>query len=232
MRFFQLFLFSLNIFFSFMQSIERFVKGRVTGDVPEMFPEIQQLVSMIDSEASLPVYKFVNDYLEKVDSSLDFQVCMLLYPDAKKKEELEYLPECKAVGISEVELITSGAVRGIPTSLMTRGLMVEIYRYGGKYFGDNCINKFYETIRAIFQINQMITTEQCSLFSKVRRDAEKMAKLKRNKQLKQVKAEIFGIADLPGKKADDEVDPLIERLRSFDIKVGVVGIPVEVRGGG
>jgi hypothetical protein len=43
-----------------------------------------------------------------------------------------------------------------------------------------------------------------------------------------VKAEIFGIADLPGKKADDEVDPLIERLRSFDIKVGVVGIPVEV----
>jgi hypothetical protein len=156
---------------------------------------------------------------------------MLLYPDAKKKEELEYLPECKAVGISEVELITSGAVRGIPTSLMTRGLMVEIYRYGGKYFGDNCINKFYETIRAIFQINQ-ITTEQCSLFSKVRRDAEKMAKLKRNKQLKQVKAEIFGIADLPGKKADDEVDPLIERLRSFDIKVGVVGIPVEVRGGG
>jgi hypothetical protein len=36
-----------------------------------------------------------------------------------------------------------------------------------------------------------------------------------------VKAEIFGIADLPGKKADDEVDPLIERLRSFDIKVGV-----------
>jgi hypothetical protein len=215
-----------------MQSIERFVKGRVTGDVPEMFPEIQQLVSMIDSEPSLPVYKFVNDYLEKVDSSLDFQVCMLLYPDAKKKEELEYLPECKAVGISEVELITSGAVRGILTSLMTRGLMVEIYRYGGKYFGDNCINKFYETIRAIFQINQMITTEQCSLFSKVRRDAEKMAKLKRNKQLKQVKAEIFGIADLPGKKADDEVDPLIERLRSFDIKVGVVGIPVEVRGGG
>ena len=42
-----------------------------------------------------------------------------------------------------------------------------------------------------------------------------MAKLKRNKQfeqLKQVKAEIFGIADLPGKKADDEVDPLVESL--------------------
>lgn len=79
----------------------------------------------------------------------------------------------------------------------------------------------------------MITTEQYSLFSKVRRDAEKMVKFKRNKQfeqLKQVKAEIFGIADLPGKKADDEVDPLIERLRSFDIKVGVVGIPVEVKG--
>jgi hypothetical protein len=61
----------------------------------------------------------------------------------------------------------------------------------------------------------MITTEQCSLFSKVRRDAEKMAKLKRNKQfeqLKQVKAEILGIADLPEKKADDEVEPLIEIL--------------------
>jgi hypothetical protein len=66
---------------------------------------------------------------------------MLLYPDAKKKEELEYLPECKAVGISEVELIVSGGVRGIPTFLMTRGLMVEIYRYAGKYFGGNCINK-------------------------------------------------------------------------------------------
>jgi hypothetical protein len=63
----------------------------VTRDVPEMLPEIQQLVSMVDSEASLPVYKFLNDYLEKVDSSLDVQVCMLLYPDAKKKEELEYL---------------------------------------------------------------------------------------------------------------------------------------------
>jgi hypothetical protein len=133
-----------------MKSIVRFVKGRVTGDVPEMLPEIQQLVSMVDSEASLPVYTFLNDYLEKVDSSLDVQVCMLLYPDAKKKEELEYLPECKAVGISEVELIVSGGVKGIPTSLMTRGLMVELYRYAGKYFGGNCINKFYETIRAIF----------------------------------------------------------------------------------
>jgi hypothetical protein len=49
-----------------------------------MLPEIQQLVSMVDSEASLPVYTFLNDYLEKVDSSLDVQVCMLLYPDAKK----------------------------------------------------------------------------------------------------------------------------------------------------
>lgn len=115
-----------------MKSIVRFVQGRVTRDVPEMLPEIQQLVSMVDSEASLPVYTFLNDYLEKVDSSLDLQVCMLLYPDAKKKEELEYLPECKAVGISEVELIVSGGVRGIPTSLMTRGLMVEIYRYAGK----------------------------------------------------------------------------------------------------
>jgi hypothetical protein len=65
-----------------MKSIVRFVQGRVTRDVPEMLPEIQQLVSMVDSEASLPVYKFLNDYLEKVDSSLDLQVCMLLYPDA------------------------------------------------------------------------------------------------------------------------------------------------------
>ena len=137
-----------------MKSIERFVSGQVTGDVPDMLPEIQQLVSMVDSEASLPVYKFLNDYLEKVDSSLYFQVCMLLYPDAKKKEELEYLPECKAVGISEVELIASGAVRGIPTSLMTRCLMVEIHRYGGKYFGGNCVNKLYETIGSIFQIKQ------------------------------------------------------------------------------
>jgi hypothetical protein len=101
--------------------------------------------------------------------------------------------------------------------------MVEIHRYGGKYFGGNCVNKFYETIRAIFQINQMITTEQCSLFSKVRRDAEKMAKLKRNKQfeqLKQVKAEIFGIADLPGKKADDELPKfyLILQFSNFSRK--------------
>ena len=218
-----------------MKSIVRFVQGRVTRDVPEMQPEIQQLVSMVDSEASLPVYKFLHDYLEKVDSSLDLQVCMLLYPDANKKEELECLPECKAVGISEVELIASGGVRGIPTSLMTRGLMVEIHRYGGKYFGGNCVNKFYETIRAIFQINKMITTEQCKLSIKVKRDAEKMTKLKRNKnfeQLNQVKAEIFEIVfvDHPEKKADDDVDPLIEKLRSFDIQIGVVGIPVELRG--
>ena len=79
----------------------------------------------------------------------------------------------------------------------------------------------------------MITTEQCKLSLKVKRDAEKMAKLKRNKnfeQLNQAKAEIFEIVDRPEKKADDEVDPLIEILRSFDIQVGVVGIPVEVRG--
>jgi hypothetical protein len=59
----------------------------------------------------------------------------------RQEEKLRW---CKAVGISEVELIVSGGVRGIPTSLMTRGLMVEIYRYAGKYFGGNCINKFYE----------------------------------------------------------------------------------------
>ena len=53
-----------------MKSIVRFVQGRVTRDVPEMLPEIQQLVSMVDSEASLPVYKFLNDYPEKVDSGL------------------------------------------------------------------------------------------------------------------------------------------------------------------
>ena len=139
MRFFQLFLFSLNIFFSLYDEYCKVCKR--TSDVPEMLSEIQQLVSMVDSEASLPVYTFLNDYLEKVDSSLDLQVCMLLYPDAKRKEELEYLPECKAVEISEVELIVSGGVRGIPTSLMTRGLMEEIYRYAGKYFGGNCINK-------------------------------------------------------------------------------------------
>jgi hypothetical protein len=54
--------------------------------------------------------------------------------------------------------------------------MVEIHRYGGKYFGGNCVNKFYETIRAIFQINKMISTEQCKLSIKVKRDAEKMTK--------------------------------------------------------
>jgi hypothetical protein len=51
---------------------------------------------------------------------------------------------------------------------MTRGLMVEIYRYADKYFGGNCVNKFYETMRFIFQINKMITTEQCNLFLKER----------------------------------------------------------------
>ena len=55
----------------------------------------------------------------------------------------------------------------------------------------------------------MITTEQCKLSIKVKRDSEKMAKLKRNnncEQLNQVKTEIFEIADRPEKKADDEVD--------------------------
>ena len=67
--------FNLNIFFQLvMKSIVRFVKGRVTGDVREMLPEIQQLVSMVYSHASLPVYTFLNDYIEKVDSSLDFHV--------------------------------------------------------------------------------------------------------------------------------------------------------------
>jgi hypothetical protein len=57
---------------------------------------------MVYSHASLPVYTFLNDYIEKVDSSLDFQVWRLLYPDAKKKEEMEYLPECKAVGYQKL----------------------------------------------------------------------------------------------------------------------------------
>ena len=66
------------------------------------------------------------------------------------------------------------------------------------------------------------------MFQKVKLDGNRMTTLKRNKnfeQWDQAKAEIFGMSDLPEKNAEDEVDPLIERLRSFNIQVGI-----EVRG--
>lgn len=132
------------------------------------------------------------------------------------KDELEYHPECKAVGISEVELMTC---RGIPTSLMTRGLMVEIHCYVGKYFGGNSM-KLYDLFARLTR--QLL---------KARRDAEKITKLKTKNekfdQFNQVKADNFGSVYLAQKNADDEIYPLIEILRSFHIQVG---IPVEVRG--
>jgi hypothetical protein len=52
----------------------------------------------------------------------------------------------QSFGMLKVILITSAVVMGIPTPLMTRGIMVEIYRYVGKCIDGNCVIKFYEAI--------------------------------------------------------------------------------------
>ena len=154
------------------------------ADVMVIQPRIGKLVSMVDGEACLPVFQFLTNQLERADSTLSSQMCKQLYPDARAREDLEYLPECRSVGLTEEDLlVTTSASRKLSTTQMTRGLMTELYRYVDKYCSG--IEKFYQIIQSLFQTTRMIDTEKYSLRMRVKRDLDKMKKMKRAKQSEQ-----------------------------------------------
>ena len=199
------------------------------ADLMVFQPRVSKLVSMVDGEACLPVYQFLINQLERADFSLSLQECKPLYPDARTREELEYLPECRSVSLTEEDLlVTSSASQKLAMSQMTRGLMTEIYRYVDKYYNGQERDRFHDIIQSLFQTPRMIDTEKHTLRMRVKRDLDRMKKMKKAKQIKQFemfKKEQF---DMPEGRVSS--DPLVDRLNSLNLGVGQVSIPAELRG--
>jgi len=197
------------------------------GDLAMMQSRVSMLVSMVDREACFPVYTYLTSQLQIADV-LSAEECKYLYPDGRKKEELEYLPECRSIGLTEEDLLTTTrAGQKLPVSKMTCGVMTEILRYVEKYYLGKEKDRFYEIVNSIFQITKMIDSEKHTMRMRVRRDMEKMKKNKQTKQLEDMKKEEF---DLPESQPGACEDSLVDQLRSLNIKVSPGGIPAELRG--
>ncbi|CAC5414207.1 unnamed protein product [Mytilus coruscus] len=197
----------------------------VWTDVGEIQPRVSKLVGMIDGEACFPIYQFLRSQLDRVDPTSTTQVCMPLYPDARARDELEYLPECRRNGLTEADLLNTGASRKLSSGQMSLGLLMEIHRYIDKYSSINKIDRFHNIICSLFEVTKMTDTEKNTMHVRVKREVDRMKKMKKAKQTSQIemlKRELF---DMPGSS-----DALVNRLKSLNLKVGEVSIPLELRG--
>ncbi|XP_071121986.1 uncharacterized protein [Mytilus edulis] len=100
----------------------------VWSDIGKIQPRMSKLVGMIDGEACFPIYHFLRNHLDRVDPTTTTQVCMPLYPDARTRDELEYLPECRRNGLTEADLLNTGASRKLSSGQMSLGLLMEVHR--------------------------------------------------------------------------------------------------------
>ncbi|VDH90820.1 Hypothetical predicted protein [Mytilus galloprovincialis] len=184
----------------------------VLSDIGKIQPRVSKLVGMIDGEACFPIYHFLRNHLDRVDLTTTTQVCMPLYPDARTRDELEYLPECRRNGLTEADLLNIGASRKLSSGQMSLGLLMEVHRYLDKY---SSINK----------VTKMTDTEKNTMHVRVKREVDRMKKMKKAKQTSQIEVLNRELFDMPGSS-----DVLVDRLKSLNLRVGEVSIPVELRG--
>ncbi|CAC5360878.1 unnamed protein product [Mytilus coruscus] len=75
------------------------------------------------------------------------------------------------------------------------------------------------------QVTKMTDTEKNTMHVRVKREVDRMKKMKKAKQTSQIKILKRQLFDMPGSS-----DALVDRLKSLNLKVGEVRIPLELRG--
>ncbi|CAC5425668.1 unnamed protein product [Mytilus coruscus] len=187
----------------------------VWTDVGKIQPRVSKLVGMIDGEACFPIYHFLRSQLDRVDPTTTTQVCMPLYPDARTRDELELFTECRQNGLTEADLLNSGASMKLSSGQMSLGLLMEVHRYIDKYSSINKVERFHGIVCSLFEVTKMTDTEKNTMHVRVKREVDRMKKMKKAKQTSQIemlKRELF---DMPGSS-----DALVDRLKSLNLKVG------------
>ncbi|CAC5374264.1 unnamed protein product [Mytilus coruscus] len=106
--------------------------------------------------------------------------------DARTRDELEYFPKYRRNGLTAADLLNTGASRKLSSGQMSLGLMMEIHRYLDKYSSSNKVDRFHEIICSLFEVTKMTATEKNTMHVRVKREVDRMKKLKKAKQTSQI----------------------------------------------